>query len=58
MKFVISDSGGIQEECATFKKKILVCRDNNLPLRVFNLIEKDALINTMTNERVGTLVGH
>jgi len=37
---------------------IVVCRDNNLPLRVFNLIEKDALINTMTNERVGTLVGH
>ena len=27
VKFVISDSGGIQEECATFKKKILVCRD-------------------------------
>ena len=37
---------------------VVVCRDNNLPLRVFNLIEKDALINTMTNERVGTLVGH
>ena len=28
MKFVISDSGGIQEECASFKEKILVCRDN------------------------------
>ncbi len=27
VKFVISDSGGIQEECAAFKKKILVCRD-------------------------------
>ena len=37
---------------------VVVCRDNNLPLRVFNLIEKDALINTMTNQRVGTLVGH
>jgi len=37
---------------------VVVCRDNNLPLRVFNLIEKDALINTMTNERVGTLVAH
>ena len=37
---------------------VVVCRDNNLPLRVFNLIEKDTLINTMTNERVGTLVGH
>ena len=27
VRFVISDSGGIQEECAAFKKKILVCRD-------------------------------
>ena len=27
VKFVISDSGGIQEECACFKKKILVCRN-------------------------------
>ena len=28
VKFVISDSGGIQEECAAFRKKILVCRNN------------------------------
>ena len=28
VRCVISDSGGIQEECASFKKKILVCRDN------------------------------
>ena len=27
VSFVISDSGGIQEECAAFNKKILVCRD-------------------------------
>ena len=27
MKFVISDSGGIQEECAFFRKKILICRN-------------------------------
>lgn len=26
-RFVISDSGGIQEECAVFRKKVLVCRD-------------------------------
>jgi UDP-N-acetylglucosamine 2-epimerase (non-hydrolysing) len=26
--FVISDSGGIQEECTYFKKKILICRDS------------------------------
>ena len=27
VKFVISDSGGIQEECAAFRKKVLVCRN-------------------------------
>ncbi|MBR9923296.1 MAG: UDP-N-acetylglucosamine 2-epimerase (non-hydrolyzing) [Bacteroidetes bacterium] len=27
-RFVISDSGGIQEECAAFNKPILVCRDS------------------------------
>lgn len=27
VKFVISDSGGIQEECAALNKKILVCRN-------------------------------
>ena len=27
VKFVISDSGGLQEECASFKKKIIVCRN-------------------------------
>ncbi len=28
VRFVISDSGGIQEECATFKKKVIVCRSS------------------------------
>ena len=27
VKLVISDSGGIQEECATYRKKILICRN-------------------------------
>ncbi len=27
VRFVITDSGGLQEECAVFKKKVLVCRD-------------------------------
>ncbi|MFQ6607385.1 MAG: non-hydrolyzing UDP-N-acetylglucosamine 2-epimerase [Fidelibacterota bacterium] len=27
VRFVISDSGGLQEECAVFRKKVLVCRD-------------------------------
>ncbi|MFQ6676178.1 MAG: non-hydrolyzing UDP-N-acetylglucosamine 2-epimerase [Fidelibacterota bacterium] len=26
-RFVITDSGGIQEECAAFRKKVLVCRE-------------------------------
>ncbi|MFQ6616066.1 MAG: non-hydrolyzing UDP-N-acetylglucosamine 2-epimerase [Fidelibacterota bacterium] len=26
-KFVITDSGGIQEECAAYRKRVLVCRD-------------------------------
>ncbi len=29
VRFVISDSGGLQEECAAFGKKILVCRDTS-----------------------------
>ena len=28
VRFVISDSGGIQEECGAFRKKVLVCREN------------------------------
>ena len=27
VKCVISDSGGLQEECAVFRKKILICRN-------------------------------
>ena len=27
VKFVISDSGGIQEECASYRKKVLICRN-------------------------------
>ena len=27
VKFVISDSGGIQEECASYQKKVLICRN-------------------------------
>ena len=27
VRFVITDSGGLQEECAAFRKKVLVCRD-------------------------------
>jgi uridylate kinase len=35
---------------------IVMCRDNNLPLRVFNMTEDNALVRAMTDENVGTLV--
>ena len=35
---------------------VVMCRDNNLPLRVFNLTDENALVQAMTNENVGTLV--
>ena len=35
---------------------VVMCRDNNLPLRVFNLTDENALVQTMTDEDVGTLV--
>lgn len=35
---------------------IVMCRDNNLPLRVFSMTEDNALIRAMTDSEVGTLV--
>lgn len=35
---------------------VVMCRDNHLPLRVFNMTENHALIRAMTDENVGTLV--
>ena len=35
---------------------IVMCRDNNLPLRVFSMTEDDTLVRAMTDECVGTLV--
>lgn len=35
---------------------VVMCRDNNLPLRIFNLNDADALVQAMTDEDVGTLV--
>jgi uridylate kinase len=35
---------------------IVMCRDNHLPLRVFNMTEDDALLRAMTDPEVGTLV--
>jgi uridylate kinase len=35
---------------------IVMCRDNNLPLRIFNMTEDDTLVRAMRDENVGTLV--
>ena len=35
---------------------IVMCRDNNLPLRVFNLLKSNTLVNAMTDKSVGTSV--
>lgn len=35
---------------------IVMCRDNNLPLRVFSMTEDDTLVRAMTDKNVGTLV--
>ena len=35
---------------------IVMCRDNNLPLRVFNLRQAGALVEAMSGDEVGTVV--
>ena len=35
---------------------IVMCRDNNMPLRIFSMAENDALVLAMTDLNVGTLV--
>jgi len=35
---------------------VVMCRDNNLPLRIFDMTETGTLVSAMTNSEVGTLV--
>jgi uridylate kinase len=35
---------------------VVMCRDNNLPLRVFDMTEENSLVNAMKDAKVGTLV--
>lgn len=35
---------------------IVMCRDNDLPLRVFDLTRTDALVQAMSGEKIGTVV--
>jgi len=39
-----------------FTTDIVMCRDNNLPLRIFSMTDDDTLVRAMTDENVGTLV--
>ena len=48
---VIDQNLGVMDMTA-----IVMCRDNNLPLRVFNLNDEGALPATMTNDEIGTTV--
>ncbi|MAD92065.1 MAG: UMP kinase [Gammaproteobacteria bacterium] len=35
---------------------IVMCRDNNLPLRIFNLTHPNALVKAMSGDKIGTVV--
>lgn len=48
---VIADKLGVMDATA-----IVMCRDNNLPLRIFDLTRANALVQAMAGENVGTLV--
>ena len=48
---VINDKLGVMDATA-----IVMCRDNDLPLRVFDLRRPNALVEAITGDRIGTLV--
>jgi uridylate kinase len=48
---VIADKLGVMDATA-----IVMCRDNDLPLRIFDLTKPDALVRAMSGEAVGSLV--
>ena len=48
---VLSDKLRVMDATA-----IVMCRDNGLPLRVFDLTQENALVRAMTGEGVGTVV--
>ena len=48
---VIADKLNVMDATA-----IVMCRDNNLPLRVFDLTRANALVHAMAGDEVGTLV--
>ena len=48
---VIADKLGVMDATA-----IVMCRDNNLPLRIFDLTRANALVQAMTGDEIGTVV--
>jgi len=48
---VLSDKLSVMDATA-----IVMCRDNNLPLRIFDLTRENALIQAMSGEEIGTVV--
>jgi len=48
---VIADKLGVMDATA-----IVMCRDNDLPLRIFDLTQPNALVHAMSGERVGSLI--
>lgn len=48
---VIADKLGVMDATA-----IVMCRDNELPLRIFDLTQTNALVQAMSGEQVGSLV--
>jgi len=48
---VIEDKLNVMDATA-----IVMCRDNNLPLRVFDLTRRDGLVDAMMGDELGTLV--
>jgi uridylate kinase len=48
---VISDKLGVMDATA-----IVMCRDNELPLRIFDLSQSNALVRAMSGKQVGSLV--
>jgi uridylate kinase len=48
---VIADKLGVMDATA-----IVMCRENNLPLRVFDLTRANAIVQALTGDDVGTLV--
>ena len=48
---VIADKLGVMDATA-----IVMCRDNHLPLRVFDLTRANAIAEALTGDKIGTLV--